>query len=355
MRGPVGFHLGAAALAVTVAAVLTDRAPEVEEVLVWQDRSIQESSGLVDTGEHLLTVNDSGGDPVVYVVDRESGETVGRTTYTTDEVDDVEALSPGPDGSLWVGDIGDNTASRELVSLYRLPAPAEGDHTVEAARYDLRYRGGPRDAEALLVHPLTGRVHVISKGILGGRVYRAPARLRPDRPNELTPVASAPAWVTDGAFLPGGRHAVVRTYGAVTLHEVPRWRAAAEMRLPDQRQGEGIAVSRPATTVLVSTEGRRTRVLSVPMSEELRAELTAPGEPRGATAEPTDGGMDDAGGADAGGNDRAATADTVGDTVGGTIGGTVSRWPLVAGVVAVAVLTVGGTLVALLLRRRRRR
>ena len=273
MRGPVGLHLGGAALAVTLAAVLTDRAPEVEAVLTWRDASIEESSGLVETGRHLLTVNDSGSDPVVYVVDRGTGETTGRTTYTSDEVVDVEALSPGPDGSVWVGDIGDNTASRDVVSVYRLPALGTGDETLEATRYDLTYQGGPRDAEALLVHPVTGRVHVVSKGILGGRVYRAPARLRQDRSNLLTPVGRAPAWVTDGAFLPDGRHAVVRTYGAATLYELPRWRAVGEMRLPDQPQGEGLAVGRPPTSVLVSTEGRRTPVLSVPLPAELLDEL----------------------------------------------------------------------------------
>lgn len=269
MRLPVGLHLGVAAVAIAVAALLTDRAPEVEEVLTWKDPAIEESSGLVATDDHLLTVNDSGNGPVLFVVDRESGETVGRTTYTDDEVQDVEALSPGLDGSVWIGDIGDNTASRDQVSVYAVPSVAEGERTLDARRFDLVYRGGPRDAEALLVHPVTGRLYVVSKGILGGRVYEAPARLRAHRPNLLTPVGRSPAWVTDGAFLPDGGHAILRTYASAVLFEVPRWRVAARMRLQDQRQGEGMAVSRPPTTVLVSTEGRHSQVLSVPLSEEV--------------------------------------------------------------------------------------
>ena len=56
-----------------------------------------ESSGLVDTGRVVYTINDSGDDAVVYGLDPGSGRPVSRTTYA-DSVEDVEAIAPGRDG-----------------------------------------------------------------------------------------------------------------------------------------------------------------------------------------------------------------------------------------------------------------
>ena len=33
------------------------------------------------------------------------------------EPEDIEALAPGDDGTVWVGDIGDNTADRDTISV----------------------------------------------------------------------------------------------------------------------------------------------------------------------------------------------------------------------------------------------
>ncbi len=181
---PLRFQVVVAALAISGTLVLTESQgpqPDAAPVFAFQDRTIDESSGLVDAGAHVLTVNDSGADAVVYVVDRSSGKTVGRTTYTDDEVVDVEAMAPGPDGTLWVGDIGDNPWHRSSVAVYELPMPTAGDATVPAKRYELVYQGGPRDAEALLVHPETGRLLVVSKGLFGGQLFQAPAQLSTDR------------------------------------------------------------------------------------------------------------------------------------------------------------------------------
>ena len=61
-----------------------------------RDDRIYESSGLVDLGSVMATVNDSGDSSRVFVLDPESGETVGVTDFHT-EVTDVEALAPaGP-------------------------------------------------------------------------------------------------------------------------------------------------------------------------------------------------------------------------------------------------------------------
>lgn len=276
---PMRFQLAVATVAIGGTFVVVDgqgSQGEARPVLTFQDATVDESSGLVDAGSRLLTVNDSGDGPVVYVVDKASGETVGRTTYTEDDVLDVEALAPGPDDTLWVGDIGDNRWSRSSVAVYALPTPGPGDASVSAQRYDLVYEGGPRDAEALLVHPETGRLHVVSKGLFGGQVFVAPARLRTDQPNMLRPVADVGGLVTDGAYFPDGRFVALRSYSNLTVLEAGRWRNVQGMPLPDQDQGEGLAVTASARSVIVSTEGAGSEVLEVPLSKDILARVAAP-------------------------------------------------------------------------------
>jgi len=261
-------------VAIAAAAVISDPAPRVEEVFSFADRDIAESSGLALQDGLVLTVNDSGAGPIVYAVDPDTGETVGRTTYTSEEVEDVEALAVGPDGTVWVGDIGDNGADRSSVAVYAVPPVGRGDRTVEAPRYELTYRDGPHNAETLLADPHDGRLYVVTKQLFGGDVFAAPRRLDEDGPNVLAPVASVSGLLTDGAFTADGRHALLRGYGQVWLADTDDWRDLADMPLPDQRQGEGIAVTDDPESFLVSSEGARTPVLAVPMDEEMVDALT---------------------------------------------------------------------------------
>ena len=257
-------------------------------LLSFRDPEVLESSGLVDEGRLLYTVNDSGDGPVVYAVDARTGETAARTTYSSNDVEDVEALAPGPGGAVWVGDIGDNRGARDTVSVYRAaPLSTPGARTealgggdpvtesVPARRYDLAYPDGPRDAEALLVDPGTGRVFVVSKSVFGGTVYAAPRHLRAGV-NTLRPFARVDGLVTDGAFFPDGRHVVLRTYGDATVYTFPDFRATGRVRLPSQPQGEGISVG-PDGRVLLSSEGVHSYVVEVSLPARLTAAAPAPG------------------------------------------------------------------------------
>jgi hypothetical protein len=267
------------AATVTAPAALADEGPVGSRVLFsFADDAIYESSGLVDTDRLVLTVNDSGDDPRVFAVDVRTGATVGVTSYGGDAVD-VEALAPGRRGAVWVGDIGDNRASRPAVSVYRLPAVAPGDRRVAGERYDLTYPDGPRDAEALLVHPRTGQVLVVSKSAFGGTVYAAPRRLTAGEPNRLRPFASVAGLVTDGAFFPGGTRVLLRTYGTASVYSYPDFRLLGTVRLPRQRQGEGVSVG-PGGRVLVSSEGPHAEVLQVELPAGLLRRTPADGPVR---------------------------------------------------------------------------
>lgn len=233
----------------------------------FTDPEIVESSALVAQDGLVVTTNDSGDSGRVFAVDPRTGDTVGVTSWPTDPVD-VEALAPAGPGHVWVADTGDNRAVRDSVEVLRVPV---GRHDVAATptAYELVYPDGARDAEALVRHPLTGQLFIITKGVFGGTVYAAPLRLSADRPNRLVEVGEAPGIVTDATFLPGGGGIVMRTYASAHLAAFPSWEPVSSWELPAQDQGEGIALV--GRRLLVSTEGARSRVLSVPLPPEAGA------------------------------------------------------------------------------------
>ncbi len=153
-----------------------------------------------------------------------------------------------------MGDIGDNQRVRGSVRVHRLvPAPSGG--VVAAETFDLDYPDGPHDAEALLVHPRTGRVLVVTKRpIVGGVVYRAPKDLQPGKMHRLEKVADVPGFITDGAFFPDGRHVVLRTYGDAAVYTYPDFEQVGAFDLPAQEQGEGVAVGKDGRLYLTSEE-----------------------------------------------------------------------------------------------------
>lgn len=244
------FMLGAAASPVGHAQV----------VFTFEDDAIIESSGLVVVDGLVVTTNDSGDTGRVFTVDPATGRTVGVTGWDNDPTD-VEALAPHGDHEVWAGDIGDNTESRDSIQVSPVPV-GPGEKDVDAPVYDLVYPDGPHNAETLMTDPTNGRLYVATKGVFGGTLYAAPPTLSRDHPNRLEPLGDVLPIATDGAFLADGRHFVVRNYGVAAVYAFPSLRKVAELRLPDQPQGEGLAVE-PDGTLLLSSEGLHSDVLRI--------------------------------------------------------------------------------------------
>lgn len=237
----------------------------------FTDPDIVESSGLVVTGSThgslVVTANDSGDSGRVFTVDPSTGSTVGVTSWTP-EPRDVEALAPAGPGHVWVGDTGDNQRVRESVEVLRVPV-GRGRVETSPEAYELTYPDGARDAEALVSHPVTGQLFVITKGVFAGSVYAVPKRLRPDGTHLLEEVAEAPGLVTDATFLPGGGGVVMRTYSSAHLVSFPSWQPVSSWDLPRQDQGEGIALA--GRELLISSEGSRSQVLRLVLPPEAGA------------------------------------------------------------------------------------
>ena len=264
VRAAVGV---AVVLPFLLGAASGDDATSGRPVLRFQDPDVVESSGLALVDGLLVTTNDSGDTGRVFAVDPATGRTAGVTSWATDP-EDVEALAPAGDGDVWVADTGDNRHVRDSVRVLRVPV-GRGDVDAAPESYELVYPDGAQDAEALLAHPVTGQLLVVTKGVFAGAVYAAPLPLRADRPNVLEQVADAPGIVTDATFLPGGGALVLRTYSSAYAVAYPSWEPIDHWELPAQDQGEGITLA--GDELWLSTEGARSQVLAVDLPPAVAA------------------------------------------------------------------------------------
>ena len=163
--------------------------------------ALVETSGVIASRRQpdvMWVHNDSGDTPRVFAISSE-GVTRGEFQLAGASARDWEdiALGPGPAPDtdyLYVGDIGDNTATRDGITVYRVAEPTvEGDAstpvTVDGVvAMALTYPDGPHDAETLLVDPATGDILVVTKAAAGSGVYRAAA------PHDAGPPAPSRPW-----------------------------------------------------------------------------------------------------------------------------------------------------------------
>jgi hypothetical protein len=224
---------------------------------------INEASGIVASRKNvgvLWVHNDSGDAPRLFAITAE-GKLLGICTVTGAQNRDWEdiALGPGPDPNqtyIYVGDIGDNDARYPSVRVYRVPEPNidpvkpfVSQRTAAAETIELTYPGGPRDAETLLVDPLTKDIYIIAKRELFCKVYMAAYPQSTTKPTMMTHVAILP-WpgATGGDVSSDGRQVIVRGYYNASLWTRPAgeplWKAfsgpRADLPVAAEPQGEGI-------------------------------------------------------------------------------------------------------------------
>lgn len=226
---------------------------------------VRETSGLAygARADLLWTHNDRGGEPVLYGFDR-TGRHRARVAVTGAGLidwEDIEAGRCGDGDCLYIGDIGDNGAGRDHITIYRVAEPGPGDEHVSAVAFHARYPDGPQDAEALLV--LGGELYIITKGRTAPlRLYRYPGRVDAaveeaaggharvlELVRELGPRPERRAdFVTAATARRDGRWVALRTYREIRLYRTDAFLGAGgvparsfDVRRLKEPQGEGMA------------------------------------------------------------------------------------------------------------------
>lgn len=251
---------------------------------------ITESSGIVASRRNpglLWTHNDAGGGPLLYCLDlraRPCGVWSALGAKARDWEDIAAGPGPKPGVSyLYIGGIGDKEATRRHITVYRVPepevasgnassSPAQPLATSPAEALRLEYPDGPHDAEALLVHPESGDIYVVTKDSGGAAVYKASAPLDPRATTQLRLTArlslpSADPRITGGDIAPDGRRVILCTYlegfelslGAGDGNFDQIWATTPiKVQLPHRPHGEAVAYRLDGNALLTTSEGTGT-------------------------------------------------------------------------------------------------
>ncbi len=185
---------------------------------------VSQSSGLAASRARpgvLYTHDDKNGprDLFAYSLD---GVFLGAHEVKGAVNEDWEGLeaAPCPDGGdcIYVGDIGDNDRQRREIRVLVVREPERDGASAKVVRtLTATWPGGPRDSEALLVHPCTGDVYVVTReGSTDVAIHRFPDDAhRGRKPLEevavfpLDGAADSPK-ITGGSFDADGDRVVLR-------------------------------------------------------------------------------------------------------------------------------------------------
>jgi hypothetical protein len=194
---------------------------------------VNESSGMAISRripDRSYRINDSGDTGRFFALDLAGGnaKAVGVAGFRPVDSEDI-ALGPCGDAAdcIFIGDIGDNARARRNLEIVvveetvSFPAEVEPRHRVR-----IQYPDGPRDAEALGVHP-DGSLYILSKEPIRARLYRLTRAqwMNPQNPVEtmelvaeldmarLLPVSTViDRPVTSMDFSADGRRLIILTY-----------------------------------------------------------------------------------------------------------------------------------------------
>ncbi len=245
-----------------------------------QDDSLRELSGIAASRRNpgvLYVHNDSDEVPQIYAI-TEKAQLLGacRIQGATERDWEDIAVGPGPDPNrsyVYIGDIGDNVARYPEIVVYRVPEPkvdavAPFRQMTIGPADTLRfvYPDKPRDAETLLVDPLTGDIYIISKRELVPKVFRAAYPQSTTKQTRLEQVAVLPlaTFPTGGDVSPDGRRVIVRGMFHAALWERPAgeplWRAFSgqpqTISVAAEPQGEAIGFDYQGSGYFTISEGR---------------------------------------------------------------------------------------------------
>ncbi len=269
---------GAPATTQTQESSTTPAYGEPRALAKLKEPTVAEASGLAFARTRpgvWFTHNDSGGEPALYAFTLD-GTYLGAHPVQGASNRDWEDLAAGPcptgdERCLYIADIGDNKHVRSEIAVYAVAEPAAGQPAALMATWHARYPGpdGPKNAETLLVHPLTGRLYLVTKDKTGSaEVYRFAAQPS-EGPAPLERIAglqfhgptSTERKTTAGDWRDDGAAVVIRTYAQAWEWISDPQRPEAHWDQPPrgvdlkrEQQGEAIAYT-PEGELLTCGEG----------------------------------------------------------------------------------------------------
>jgi len=261
-----------------------------------ETNEIKESSGVAASkcqADVLWTHNDSGDDAFIFALDTK-GEKLG--TYKVagaknyDWEDIAKVKTPNGECVLYIGDIGNNTRIRDEFTIYRVkepqitpdakssskknPLPTDAAEAIKFVYPDMR-----RDAETLMVHPVSGDIYILSKRLSGASaVYKLKSNFDLTKTNKLEKITdfSVPAipngFLTGGDISPDGKRIIICDYFDAYELVLPEkaknfdeiWKESPQkVELGAREQGEAVGYSADGKSIFATSEKKNSPLIEV--------------------------------------------------------------------------------------------
>jgi hypothetical protein len=271
----------------------TDYAPPETAGTIESD-DIKESSGLAVSKcqPNVLWTHNDGGEPLIFAMSTE-GRHLGVWRIPNAQNVDWEDIAEFKDAAgkcfLLIGDIGTNKSKRAELTVYRVAEPvvsgtdaaSSGKRPLTSASADVMrfgYSGEMRNAETLMVHPVTGDIYILTKQDRGpSTIHRlkpvfGSAGVKTEKIADISMPADKPGLLTGGSISPDGNRVIlcdlqngyelVLRDGAVDFNDI--WRQAPRrVDLGNRKQGEGVTYSADGNAIYASSEKKNPPLMRV--------------------------------------------------------------------------------------------
>lgn len=254
-----------------------------------------ETSGLAASfiNKGLLYIHNDSGDTSRFFLIGSDGTLKAIYTFNANPLmksgvadceDMAVGIGPGGKSYVYIGDIGDNSAKRKYLTVYRIKEPAfKSSKKVSIAHVDadplyIKYPDGARDAETLMVDPLEQLLYIVSKREDSVSVYTTPLLFQKgdtvtlDKKAVLYFEGTAKRFgkqITGGNISKNGTQVLIKSYAKVFYwkrkNKEPIWQllttTSREMPYQQEKQGEAIGFTTNGKGYYTISEGRFPPVL----------------------------------------------------------------------------------------------
>jgi hypothetical protein len=251
-------------------------------------KEMNEISGIAASGimPDIYYVHNDSGDTSRFFAISPDGKLKSTIYYPGDPkfkkhlgVIDCEDIADGPGplknkSYLYLGDIGDNSAVRHYLTIYRMEENAawlnNATATADAVPLHLKYPDGPRDAETLMIDPIEKLIYIVSKRQDSVSVYTTPLSYKPNDTVTLTRRCKlfftglkVFKWITAGDISKDGSQIVLKSYEKVYYWKrngkEPVWKTMQtkpeEPLYVPEKQGEAIGFTLDGKGYYTTSEG----------------------------------------------------------------------------------------------------
>ena len=252
---------------------------------------LKEASGIAASKcqpDVFWTHNDSGDDALFYAIDSKGKHLgvwkVGNAANR--DWEDIEAIKSGDKCYVLIGETGDNDRKHERIAIYRVEEPAvtpeagssNAKNPLSAANATVAYINYPNekhDAEALLAHPTSGEIYLLTKSRNEpSHIYKFTPKFEGETQTltvvgEITVPAIPNGSITGGDISSDGKRVVLCDYfsgyelslpdGSASFDEIWKQRPL-RIDLGERAIGEAVAYSADGSFVIAISEKKHTPV-----------------------------------------------------------------------------------------------